>query len=420
MEYYAMTLHDSTVALAKQAEADCAEAFARVEEVCMRCSGRVLEAFRSCKVSSSDFLEVTGYGFYDGGRDKLEQVYARIFGAEDALVRVQLMSGTHALCVALGGLLHHGETLLSITGLPYETLQAVIGITGDSRNSLKAHGVNYEQIDLVDSEFDLPAIEARCKQGGIRVVAIQRSRGYAARKSLTVEKIGQAIAVVKQYCPDAIVMVDNCYGDFTEEREPTHVGADLIVGSMMKNLGGGLAVTGGYCVGRADVIHDVAERLTAPSIGKELGANMNQLASLFKGLFFAPSTVCAALKSMIFAARLLELAGFEHVDPLYNEPRTDIVQTVDLMTADNLVRFCCGVQGGSPVEAYVAPEPGPMPGYEHEEIMASGTFVTGATSELSCDGPLCPPYTAYMQGSLTYEYGKLGVMYAVDAMLHGK
>lgn len=419
MEYYGMTLHDSTVALAAQAEADCAEAFARAQEVCMRCSGRVLEAFRTCKVSSSDFLEVTGYGFYDGGRDKLEQVYARIFGAEDALVRVQLMSGTHALCVALGGLLHHGETLLSITGLPYETLQAVIGITGDSRNSLKAHGVNYEQIDLVDSEFDLPAIEARCKQGGIRVVAIQRSRGYAARKSLTVEKIGQAIAVVKQYCPDAIVMVDNCYGDFTEEREPTHVGADLIVGSMMKNLGGGLAVTGGYCVGRADVIRDVAERLTAPSIGKELGANMNQLASLFKGLFFAPSTVCAALKSMIFAARLLELAGFDHVDPLYNEPRTDIVQTVDLQTAENLIRFCCGVQGGSPVEAYVAPEPGPMPGYEHEEIMASGTFVTGATSELSCDGPLCPPYTAYMQGSLTYEYGKLGVMYAVDAMLHG-
>ncbi len=420
MNFFGFDFEERTVALAEQAERDCAEIFAKIDETCMKCSARVLQAFQECRVSSSDFLEITGYGYDDAGRDKLERVYAKIFGAEDALVRVQMMSGTHALALTFGALLKYGETLLYISGTPYDTLQSVIGTTGGSRNSLLANGIKYEEIDLRGNEFDLDAIRESVKRNDVKVVAIQRSRGYAHRKSLTIAQIGEAISVVKTYAPDAIVMVDNCYGDFTEDREPTHVGADVIVGSMMKNLGAGLAVTGAYCVGRKDVIEDIAERLTAPCIGKSLGANLNQLTAFYKGLYLAPSTVRASLKSMAFAARLLELAGFDGVDPRYNEERTDIVQTMNLQSAENLIAFCRGIQKGSPIESYVDPVPGAMPGYQYEEIMAAGTFVTGATSELSCDGPLCPPYTAYMQGGLTYEYGKLGVMTAVNEMLQGK
>lgn len=409
---------ERVIALAQQAEHDCEKVFSEMDRVCAACSARVLNAFRSCRVSSTDFLEITGYGFDDAGRDKLEKVYAEVFGAEDALVRVQMMSGTHALSLTLSALLKYGQTLLYVSGEPYDTLQSVIGLTGGSRNSLMANGIRYEQIDLCGNDFDLEAIEKRVAQGGVRVAAIQRSRGYAHRKSLTIDHMAEAIAVIHRADPTTIVMVDNCYGDFTEEREPTHVGADVIVGSMMKNLGAGLASTGAYCVGRADVIADIAERLTAPCIGKSLGANLNQLSTFYRGIFLAPSTVRAALKSMAFAARLLELAGFDGIDPRYDEKRTDIVQTIDLRTAENLIAFCRGVQRGSPIEAYVDPVPGEMPGYQYDEIMAAGTFVTGATSELSCDGPLCPPYTAYMQGSLTYEYGKLGVMTALSEMLH--
>ena len=288
---------------------------------------------------------------------------------------------------------------------------------GDSRNSLIKCGVKYEQIDLVGNDFDIEAIKERVSRGDIRVAAIQRSRGYSQRKSLTINKIEEAVKAVKSACPETVVMVDNCYGEFTEDREPTDVGADVFVGSMMKNLGAGFAVSGGYCVGRRDVIEDIAERLTAPCVGKDLGANFNQLASFYKGFFMAPSCVASTLKSMAFAARLLELVGFEDVDPKYNEKRTDIVQTMNLYSADKLIKFCKGIQMGSPVEAYCIPEPGEMPGYPHPEIMAAGTFVTGATNELSCDGPLVYPFTAYMQGGLTYEYGKLGVMRAVDEML---
>lgn len=417
MDFYGFDFCEKTVSLAEQAERDCEERFRELDAVCMKCSAKVLAAFQEMRVSSSDFLEITGYGYDDIGRDKLERIYARVFGAEDALVRVQLMSGTHALAVALGGLLKHGDTLLSVTGEPYDTLRSVIGTSGDSRNSLMANGIKYEEIDLIDSEFDLPSIEARIARGGVKVAEIQRSRGYSRRKSLSVARIAEAIAVIHRADPSVIVLVDNCYGDFTEIHEPTDFGADVIVGSMMKNLGAGLAVTGGYCVGRRDVIADIADRLTAPCIGKSLGANMNQLMSFYKGLFMAPSAVRSALKSMVFAARMLELAGFEHISPTYLEERTDIVQTVDLMTEDNLVNFCRGIQAGSPVESYVSPVPDDMPGYPHKEVMAAGTFTTGATIELSCDGPIVPPYTAFMQGGLTYEYGKLGVMHAIDAMI---
>ncbi len=415
--YYGYNISDHTAALARQAEADCAEVFKKIDENALICSAKVLRAFQECRVSTTDFLEITGYGYYDAGRDKLEAVYARVFGAEDALVRPQLMSGTHALAVTLGGLLKPGDTLLYVTGKPYDTLQSVIGTSGESRNSLLAYGIKYEEIDLIDSQFDLDAIRARVSRGDIKVAAIQRSRGYAQRKSLYIDQIAEAIRVIKDACPDTVIMVDNCYGEFTEDREPTDVGADVFVGSMMKNLGAGFAVSGGYCVGRAEVIEDIADRLTAPCIGKSLGANFNQLASFFKGFFMAPTTTAATLKSMAFAARLLELAGYPDVSPKYDEKRTDIVQTIDFHSADKLIKFCKGIQMASPVAAYAIPEPGDMPGYAHPEIMAAGTFVTGATNELSCDGPVCEPYTAYMQGGLSYDYGKLGVMRAVDEML---
>ena len=415
--YYGYKISDYTAELAKRAEADCKAVFEKIDENALRASAKVLSAFQELRVSTADFIEITGYGYTDSGRDKLEEIYARVFGAEDALVRPQLMSGTHALAVTLGGLLKPNDTLLYISGEPYDTLKSVIGTAGESRNSLIKYGVKYEEIDLIGDNFDLETIKKRLKESYVKVVAIQRSRGYSQRKSLIIDKIEEAIKAVKEVSPDSIVMVDNCYGEFTEDREPTDVGADVFVGSMMKNLGAGFAVSGGYCVGRADIIEDISERLTAPCVGKSLGANFNQLANFYKGFFMAPTTVAATLKSMAFAARLLELAGYNDISPRYDEIRTDIVQTIDFHDRDKLIKFCKGIQMGSPVEAYCIPEPGEMPGYPHDEIMAAGTFITGATNELSCDGPLTEPYTAYMQGGLSYDYGKLGVMRALDEML---
>ncbi len=415
--YYGYNISDYTADLARRAEEDCREVFRRIDENTLRCSAKVLSAFQECRVSTADFIEITGYGYTDSGRDKLEELYAKVFGAEDALVRPQLMSGTHALAVALGGLLKYGDTLLYISGEPYDTLKSVIGTAGESRNSLIKCGIKYEEIDLIGDDFDIEAIVERVSRGDIKVAAIQRSRGYSARASLTIDKIEGAIKAVKSASPDTIVMVDNCYGEFCEDREPTDVGADVFVGSMMKNLGAGFAVSGAYCVGTRVCIEDIAERFSAPCVGKELGANFNQLASFYKGFFMAPAAVGSTLKAMAFAARLLELAGYSDVSPKFDEPRTDIVQTLNLHSADKLIKFCRGIQMGSPIESYCTPEPGEMPGYPHPEIMAAGTFVTGATNELSCDGPITPPYTAYMQGGLTYEYGKLGVMRALDTML---
>lgn len=414
--YYGYDISDKTVKLAGMAEADLTEIFKKIDENALICSAKVLRAFQECKLSSSDFIEVTGYGYTDAGREKLEEIYAKIFNAEDALVRPQLMSGTHALYVTMSALLRAGETLVYISGTPYDTLQSVIGTSGDSRNSLIKWGVKYDEVALRGDDFDLDAIRERLSRGDVRVAAIQRSRGYAHRRSLTIDKIAEAIKVCREASPDTIIMVDNCYGEFTEDREPTDVGADVFVGSMMKNLGAGHAVSGAYCVGRRDVIEDIAERLTAPCVGKSLGANFNQLASFYKGLFMAPSAVAATLKSMAFAARMLALSGYTDVSPSYDEKRTDIVQTVDLHSAEKLIKFCIGIQKGSPVEAYCTPVPSDMPGYPHPEISSAGTFVTGATNELSCDGPLTEPYTAYLQGGLTYEYGKLGVMRAIDEM----
>ncbi len=404
--------------IAEEVEEELKPIFNEYNKNCLNASMKVLKAFQDNKVSTTDFNEVTGYGYYDGGREKLERVYSEIFNAEDALVRPQIMSGTHAIAIALFGILKYGDTMISISGEPYDTLKSVIGITGDSQNSLIKHGIKYEQIELIDNDFDYKKIEERVKQGNIKLIEIQRSRGYSQRKSLNIDKIEKVIHKIKEIDKNIIVMVDNCYGEFVEDREPIEVGADLFASSLMKNLGAGIATSGGYVVGRKDLIHLVAERLTAPCVGKDLGANFNQLLSYYKGVFMAPSIVESVLKTMTFASRMLEKFGFEGVSPRYNEKRTDIIQTVELKSEEKLIKFCQGVQKGSPIESYVIPVPDDMPGYQYKEIMAGGTFTPGATIELSCDGPICEPYTAYMQGGLTYEYGKIGVMVAIQNMLN--
>ena len=415
--YEEFNLSQKVIDIANEVEEELKPIFDKYEQNCMKSSIKVLKTFQDNKVSTTDFNEITGYGYYDGGREKLEKIYAQIFGAEDALVRPQIMTGTHALTITLFGLLKYGDTMISISGEPYDTLQSVIGITGNSENSLIKHGIKYEQIELVNNDFDYEKIAERVQKGNIKLIEIQRSRGNSQRKSITIDKIEKVIKMIKELNNEIIVMVDNCYGEFVEEKEPTEVGADIFISSLMKNLGAGIATSGGYVVGRKDLIHMVAERLTAPCIGKDLGANFNQLLSYYKGIFMAPSVVKSVLKTMTFASRMLEKLGFEGVSPKYDEKRTDIIQTIELKSAEKLIKFCQGVQRGSPIEAYVTPVPDDMPGYEHKEVMAGGSFTPGATIELSCDGPVCEPYTAYMQGGLTYEYGKLGIMIAVENML---
>ena len=415
--YKEFGIREKIINTAEEVEKELEPIFQSLEKNCIKASARVLKAFQDNKVSTSDFIEITGYGYYDGGREKLEKVYSEIFGAEDALVRPQIMSGTHALTITLFGLLKHGDTMISISGEPYDTLRSVIGTSGDSENSLIKHGINYEEIDLVEDDFDYEKIKNRLSQNNVRLVEIQRSRGYSHRKSLNIEKIERVIKAIREVNQDVIIMVDNCYGEFVEDREPTEVGADLFVSSLMKNLGAGIATSGGYVVGKKKYIHLVAEKLTAPCVGKDMGANFNQLLSYYKGIFMAPEVVKSVLKSMIFASRMLEKFGFDGISPKYDEKRADIIQTIELKTQENLIRFCQGVQKGSPIESYVIPVPDDMPGYPHKEIMAGGSFTPGATIELSCDGPLVEPYTAYMQGSLTYDYGKIGIMIAIENML---
>ena len=417
--YYGYDIDDKIIDIANETETELVDIFANLDKICLSNSAKILKAFQNHNLSSSDFNEINGYGYYDAGRDKLESIYAEIFGTEDALVRPQIMSGTHALSITFFGLLKHGDTLLSITGTPYDSLQTIIGIAGDSKNSLIANGIKYEQIDLVNNDFNIPEIVNRLKKGNVKVIEIQRSRGYSHRKSLCIDKIEKVIAEIKKIDKNVIIMVDNCYGDLVEEKEPTHVGADIIVGSLMKNLGGGIAKSGGYIVGKKDLIWDIAERFIAPGTGKDLGANFNENISYFKGLFLAPRAVNASLKTMIFASLLLEKLGFD-VDPKFNEPRTDIIQTINLFTPENMVQFHVGLQKGSPVDSFVTPIPASMPGYPHEEIMAGGTFTQGSTIELSCDGPMIEPYTAYMQGGLTYEYGKLGILIGLNEILKNK
>ena len=400
--------------LSKQVEEEIKLQFEKIEEIKEKNSLKVLSAFQKCRLSEMHLHTSTGYGIDEIGRNKIEEIYAEIFKTEDALVRAQLISGTHALAVTLFGILRPGDLMLSITGAPYDTLQTAIGISKEqSKSSLKEFGVKYEQIELINNDFDIEKIKERASKQDIKLIEIQRSKGYSTRKSLTIEKIERAIRAIREVNKDAIIMVDNCYGEFVEEKEPTEVGADIIVGSLMKNLGAGIATSGAYIAGRKDLIELCAERLTAPGVGKEIGPSLNQNISFIKGLFFAPSVVASSVKTAVFASRILEKLGYK-VDPKFDEPRADIVQTIELGSAEKLIKFCQGIQAGSPIDSDVIPEPSNMAGYDDKIIMAAGTFTEGSTIELSCDGPIREPYIAYMQGGLTYEYGKLGLLKAIS------
>ena len=390
-------------------ENELVEEFKEIDRICEINSMKVLKAFQENNLSETHMQSSTGYGIDEPGRNKVEQIYASIFKAEDALVRSQLISGTHALAITLGALLRPGDTMLSISGEPYDTLQ------NPGPSSLKAYNINYEQIDLKDNNFDTEKIVERLSKKDIKLVEIQKSIGYSTRKSLTIEKIENIISEIRKVNNGVIIMVDNCYGEFVEEKEPIEVGADIIVGSLMKNLGAGIATTGAYIVGRKDLIALCAERLTSPGIGKEIGPSLGQNVNFLKGLFFAPSVVASALKTAVFASKILEELGY-NAKPRFNEKRGDIVQTLIFNDKEKLIKFCQGIQSASPVDSFAIPEPGDMGGYEDKVIMAAGTFTEGSTIELSCDGPIREPFIAYMQGGLTYQYGKLGVLKAISNM----
>lgn len=402
--------------MSELADVELQDIYHNIDDICMHNSNRILSAFIENNVSYGDFADVNGYGNYDEGRDKIEKIFASVLGCEDALVRTQIMSGTNAIYLALSALLKHGDTMISLTGSPYDSLQEMIGLYGDSSQSLKANGVSYEQIELVNDDFDDEKIIERLKKGNVRLVEIQRSRGYSHRLSLSIAKIERIIKKIREVNNDVIIMVDNCYGELVEKLEPGHVGADVVVGSLMKNLGGGIASTGGYIAGNKDLVHMVAERLTAPGIGKDLGANFNQNSLFFKGIFVAPNAVKSALKTAVFTAYMLEKLGYKNVSPRYDEHRTDIIQTLELGTKENLVNFVQGIQSASPIDSYVRVLPAPMPGYPFDEVMAAGSFTQGSTIELSADAPVIEPYTCYMQGGLTFEYGKLSILLALTNM----
>ena len=409
-------INDKVLSLSKEIEPALNVEFKKIDEICEINSLKVLSAFRKHQLSDSHFNQTTGYGYDDLGRDTLEQVYATIFKAEDALVRTQFISGTHALTVTLFGLLRPNDTLLSITGKPYDTLDEVIGLVPNN-SSLKSFNVNYEQIDLVDNDFDYEKIEKKLKEKFIKVIEIQRSKGYSTRKSIVISKVEKVIKLIKEVSPETIVMIDNCYCEFVSDKEPIEVGADIAVGSLIKNLGGGIAPNGAYVVGRKDLVELVAERLTAPGEGKEVGPSLGMNKSLIQGLFMAPSVVASSLKTAVFASLMLEKLGYD-VEPKYNEERADIVQNIIFRDPEKLIKYCQGIQQASPIDSHVTPEPWDMPGYTDKVIMAAGTFTQGSSIELSCDGPVREPYIAYEQGGLTYEYGKIGVMKAISNLLN--
>ena len=403
--------------MSDRAEKRCTERFRQIDQTAQENTRRVLESFRSHRVSEACFSGTTGYGYDDLGRETLDKIYAELLGTESALVRIGLVNGTHALTTALFALAKPGETILSLTGLPYDTLQEAIGIRGNGFGSLKFYGIEYQQVELdINGGPDYQEITKACKNPNVTAVLIQRSRGYASRKALTVDEISQMIRTVREVRPDIHVMVDNCYGEFTDIREPGHVGADLVAGSLIKNPGGGVAPTGGYVAGREELVARAAVRLTTPGIGGECGASLGNNRLLFQGLFVAPHVVAQSLKTSVFCAAMMEELGIDSF-PGVDEPRSDIIQTVRLGSEDRMKRFCRGIQKGAPVDSYVTPEPWAMPGYDDPVIMAAGAFIQGSSIELSADGPIREPYNIYVQGGITYESGKLGILYAVEELL---
>lgn len=404
------------LSLAERAEKRARAAFAEIERNEQQNGMRVLQAFIENKISAAHLCGSTGYGYGDVGRDALDRVFAAALGAEDALVRHGFVSGTHALTVGLFGLLRPNDTMLSLTGKPYDTLEEVIGIRDNGRDegSLKDFGVKYSQVELKDGKIDTAAAAKAAK--GAKVAYIQRSRGYSLRPSFSCAEIGEAIKAVKEAEPNIIVMVDNCYGEFVESAEPTAFGADLIAGSLIKNPGGGIARTGGYLAGRQELIERCACRLTTPGTGREVGCSLDELRGMYLGLFLAPTTVAAALKTAAFAAALFEEMGFEAY-PSSSESRHDIIQAIRLKSPEALIAFCEGIQSGSPIDSMAAPEPWDMPGYESQVIMAAGAFTLGASIELSADAPMREPYAVWLQGALTYPTGKTGILLAADKLI---
>lgn len=411
-----LQISEATRRLAQRAEKDLQEQFALADEIAQTNAEKVLDAFQTHRVAESYFTGTTGYGYDDIGRDKLEEIYAHIFRTEDALVRIQFVNGTHAITCALFGALKPGEKLLYVVGAPYDTIQSAIGITGNAPGSLRSYGIDYGQVELTaEGKPDLPAIAKAVQEAQVKAVVIQRSRGYATRASLSVAEIGAICDAIHEVRQDVSILVDNCYGEFVETVEPTEVGADLVMGSLIKNPGGGLAPMGGYLAGRHDLIEAAAMRLTVPGIGKECGATLGNNRSLYQGLFLAPHVTAQAVKTALFSARMMELLGYR-TDPASIDIRHDIIQMLHFGAPEPLKKFCRGIQAGAPVDSYVTPEPWDMPGYDMPVIMAAGAFIQGASIELSCDAPMRDPYTAYLQGGLTYESGKLGIMLAVDAL----
>ncbi len=412
-----LQINDRVRSLGIQAEKALTEQFARIDAIAAENTEKVLAAFQKHKVAEAHFQGTTGYGYDDLGREVLGEIYADIFATEDALVRISFVNGTHAIASALYGVLRPGDTLLSAIGAPYDTLQTVIGITGNGNGSLREFGVQYRQVDLTaEDKPDLNGIAQAVLDPSIKAVLIQRSRGYATRASLSVMEIGEIIRLIRQNNPNVNILVDNCYGEFVETLEPSQVGADLIMGSLIKNPGGGLAPMGGYVAGRKDLVDSAAMRMTVPGIGRECGASLGNNRSLYQGLFLAPHTVAQATKTAVFAAKVMELLGYR-TDPLSCDLRHDIIQMIHLEKPEAVERFCRGIQSGAPVDSYVTPVPWDMPGYDCPVIMAAGAFIQGASIELSADAPMRPPYTVYMQGGLTYESGKLGILLAAEELL---
>ena len=403
--------------LGRQAQEELKDQFARIDAIAEENAARVLDAFQTHRVADAYFAGTTGYGYDDLGRDKLDEIYAQIFGTEAALVRIQFVNGTHAIAAALYGCLKAGDVLVSAVGAPYDTLLGVIGAVDKGHGSLKDYGIEYRQVELLDNKPDLEGMAKAAADPRVKAVLIQRSKGYSTRSSLSVAEIGEMCRVIKAANPNAAVIVDNCYGEFVETMEPTHVGADLVVGSLIKNPGGGLAPTGGYIAGRRDLVEGAAMRLTVPGIGAECGSTLGNNRLLYQGLFLAPHTVAQAVKTAVFAARVMELLGYE-TEPVSSAVRHDIIQMIHMKEPEALKKFCKGIQFGAPVDSYVTPEPWDMPGYDCQVIMAAGAFIQGASIELSADAPMREPYTVYLQGGLTFESGKLGVLLAVEELLN--
>ena len=404
--------------LANLSEKEVENVFKEINKTCERNSLKVLKAFQSNNLSEIHLGSTTGYGYNDIGRDTIEKIYAEIFKAEDSLVRNQFISGSHALTVTLFALLRPGDTLLSITGEPYDTLHEVIGIRENS-SSLKAFNINYEQIDLVDNEFDYEKIKETLKNKKIKVIEIQRSRGYSTRKAITINQLEKVIKVIREIDKDVIIMIDNCYCEFVTDKEPIEIGANIAVGSLIKNLGAGIALNGAYVVGDKKLIELVAERLTLPGEGKEVGPSLGANRQFLQGLFFAPSVVASSLKIAVLTSKMLEKLNYK-VEPKFDDVRADIVQTIEFGNPEDLIKYCQGIQAGSPVDSNSIAEPGDMPGYEDKIIMAAGAFTQGSSIELSCDAPIREPFIAYQQGGLTYEYGKLGVLKAIENIIRNR